>query len=231
MNTSIINELRDSINPSSTNLSQACRDIWIFISSQTEEKRPEYLKTFLTDFRSEKDFLKDPPEDFDKLEWGDQQNEEELTDLEKRIVSNLIDSNIEESAFYSELCTKLGDDTLLSSIEDKAIFLALLWEDPQIPYYQLEEGRVMDNKQYGTIISKIRDPLDKAFFILNAKLHYKTQRSSLLIKVANTLENEDERIVFWAVLLDVQNKQIQELYKALDELKHGGKQSDGEESC
>ena len=185
----------------------------------------------MTDFRSEKDFLKDPPEDFDKLEWGDQQNEEELTDLEKRIVSNLIDSNIEESAFYSELCTKLGDDTLLSSIEDKAIFLALLWEDPQIPYYQLEEGRVMDNKQYGTIISKIRDPLDKAFFILNAKLHYKTQRSSLLIKVANTLENEDERIVFWAVLLDVQNKQIQELYKALDELKHGGKQSDGEESC
>ena len=230
MKTMIINELKDSIRPSSSNLCQVCRDIWTFISSKKEVERPEYLKTFLTDFRRAKDFLKDPPETFYTLEWRNQQNEEELTDLEKRIVSNLVDSNIEETTFYGELCIKLRDDTLLSSIEDKAIFLALLWEDTRIPYFHLEEGRVMENEQYGAIISKVQEPLDKAFFILNAKLRYKTQRSSLLLKVANALENEDEQIVFWAVLLDAQNKQIQKLYAMLKDLKQGNGQRDGEKS-
>ena len=144
MNNKMIDELKLAITPAVT-LCQACSSVWQFILSKTENDRVDYLKIFLTGFKSAEDIAEKPSECFFGVEWKNKQEEAELTDLENRIVSNLIGSSMEESAFYAALCTKLSDDTLLSTLEDKAKFLALLWMDPRIPYYKLDKGRIMSN--------------------------------------------------------------------------------------
>ena len=215
MNNKMIDALKLAITPAVT-LCQACSSVWQFILSKTENDRVDYLKIFLTGFKSAEDIAEKPSECFFGVEWKNKQEEAELTDLENRIVSNLIGSSMEESAFYAALCTKLSDDTLLSTLEDKAKFLALLWMDPRIPYYKLDKGRIMSNEEYRSIINKIQESINKGFFILSEELDYKTQRSSLLLDVANKLESDDERIVFWAVLLDILYKKLSEMQRIDD---------------
>lgn len=223
MKSKMIDELKLAIDPAVT-LYQACRSVWQFISTKSEKDRADYLKTFLTGFKSAEEISEKPSENFFDVEWKSKQNEAELTDLENRIVSNLIGSSMEELAFYAALCTKLSDDTLLSTPEDKAIFLALLWMDQRIPYYKLDKGLIMSNEAYRSIINKIQESINKAIFILNVKLDYKTQRSSLLLDVANALESDDERVVFWAVLLDI-------LYKSRPEMQRNDKSRSGEDAA
>lgn len=67
-----------------------------------------------------------------------------------------------------------------------------------------------------SIINKIQESINKGFFILSEELDYKTQRSSLLLDVANKLESDDERIVFWAVLLDILYKKLSEMQRIDD---------------
>ena len=217
MKNKMIDELKLAINPAVT-LCQACRSVWQFILGKAENDRADYLKAFLTGFKSAGDMTEKPSENFFDVEWKSKQDEAELTDLENRIVSNLVGSSMEEPAFYAALCTKLSDDTLLSTPEDKAIFLALLWMDPRIPYYKLDKGLIMSNEAYRSIINKIQESINKAIFILNVRLDYKTQRSSLLLDVANALESDDERVVFWAVLLDILYKRRSEMQRS-DELR------------
>src|SRR5699024_380005 len=112
MNNKMIDELKLAITPAVT-LCQAGSSVWQFILSKTENDRVDYLKIFLTGFKSAEDIAEKPSECFFGVEWKNKQEEAELTDLENRIVSNLIGSSMEESAFYAALCTKLSDDTLL----------------------------------------------------------------------------------------------------------------------
>ena len=100
----------------------------------------------------------------------------------------------------------------------QAIFLQCLWLDNRIPYYQLGEGRhIGNNEEFKRIYKEIEPSLNKGRYIINAKLQYKTQRASLLMEIADSLDTDEQRMVFWASIIDGMRMTIRYLHKSLEE--------------
>lgn len=209
-------ELKQNVCTSSDTLYHVCQRFISFVKQKDESERTLYLQEFLANIQL-KDFGDKLQPSFFVFDISDPRFKESLA-MENRIVSNMIESHVEEAAFYQALSDKLNDDVLLPSSDDKALFLMVLWQDARIPYYKLEQGLILDNDTYKNIIAKLKEPLSKAGFILSTKLDYKTQRSSLLLAISKELNSEEE-VVFWAVILDQQRRQIQLLQELLEEYK------------
>lgn len=195
-----LNKLKDILCKDISSLYHVCSLFILHLEDWDIEDRPEYLRIFLEQITTA-DMTQNVTESFLEIPAAFQEDLKELSSLKNRVIFNLIHNNVGETEFYQEIYEKLTDSSLISSQEGQSVFLQLLWLDRRIPYFQLDEGVAMDNEKYRDIIDKIQPAITKGFFILNTHLQYKTQRSSLLLDVADSLENKDERIVFWAVLL------------------------------
>lgn len=214
----IVNELKTTLCKSPTRLYSVCQE---FLQLMDEKEKPQqvlYFKAFLTEI-SVRDMGEELPENFLGLDMIPQKDRQELLQLKNRMIFNLIQARVDEDVFYSTLWEKMMDPALISNIESRAAFLQYLWIDNRIPYYKLGEGCSMDNESYQAIVKRIQPSLNKAYFILNADLEYKTQRASLLLDVAGTLKDSQEQIVFWGVLIARLQRQVQLLSETLEELK------------
>lgn len=196
-----LNTLRELLSGGEQSLYHACEIFIQHMEQWNKQEQLEYLRLFLEQVEIS-DLTENVTEDFLDIPNPPGENLKDLFKLENRVISNLIQENVTAEQFYQELYEKLTDSSLIPSAEVRVIFLHILWRDRRIPYFQLEKGVEMDSEQYQQIIDKIRPSLDKGNYILNTQLRYKTQRSSLLMDVANKLENDTDRVVFWAVLLD-----------------------------
>lgn len=124
-----------------------------------------------------------------------------LREMERTLVKELIFKDVPEDYFYDELWRRLSDTLLVSSSEQKAAFLNLLWLDPCIPYYQLGIGVQMDEEKYRDIVEQLYPQRSKIAFVMNAGYPQRTQKVSILMKMADELPSVDERIVFWSIVL------------------------------
>ena len=128
----------------------------------------------------------------------------DINQLAMRIVSNMVQRKVKESFFYHCLWEKICDDTLLPDKVAQISFLICLWIDVRIPYYEIGEGCTMENDEFLEIRSCILPALKKARFILAAPISQKTQRASLIMELADSLEDERHKAVFWAnVFVDI----------------------------
>lgn len=172
-----------------------CSSIWEFISEKPENEQELYFSLFLSQLDFEDIEIKDYKEYLD----GALSNiTPDIDRLEKRIVSNMVQQNIPEDRFYQNLWYKICDTTLLLEQSAQIAFLARLWLDLRVPYYQIDEGCTMENEEFSSIRKKISPLLKKAYFILAIPFRQRTQRASLLISLADEIENEREKVVFWA---------------------------------
>ena len=191
-----------------------CGEVVSIAESCGPEDGPRLLREFLegisiSDLVGEElteEFLQIPPERKEGLQ--------ECLTLENRLVSNLTQSRVSVEEFYRSLWEKMNDSTLIADSCGRAAFLFFLRIDSRIPYFELDEGCVMEDGRYKELVDKLQPAIAKGSFILSANLRYKTQRASLLMDMANGLENEEERIVFWAVLLG-RCRVIQQLQRQL----------------
>lgn len=175
-----------------------CTEVWKFILRQKKDVRKEYFYDFLSQIsfddvvdENHQQLLSDASAYLDK----------DIIDLVNRILENLIQQRVSDEVFYNNLWDKICDTTLLPDCSAQISFLMVLWLDPRIPYYQLGEGCIMDDEEYKKVIERIWPDLQKAFFVLFAPLPQKTQRASLLMELADGLQNEQEKIVFWADII------------------------------
>lgn len=180
-----------------SNIWTTCEGVWDFILTLDGDTGEKYFSVFLEqidvqdmidienlqNFLSCDEFLTISPD---------------ISNLANRILENLIPQRVSQEAFYETLWEKIGDTSLLPNRSDQIAFLACLKIDPRIPYYQIGEGCTMGNEEYGKIVKKIKPDLNRAGFILFAPIRQKTQRASLLMELADGLQDEREKIVFWA---------------------------------
>lgn len=178
-----------------------CKETWHFILAQEQEVQEQYFSTFLREISLEDVGITNLQHYFSKEATSRIRND--INQLGNRIVENLVQQRIPEEMFYKSLWSKICDDTLLPDQTAQTAFLACLWIDPRIPYYQVEEGCTMDNDEFDRLREKIWPTLKKVYFILSIQLTQKTQRASLLMKLADEIEDEQERIVFWAYVIAV----------------------------
>lgn len=199
----ICDELKRTLNENNSNVIVACDAVLGLILSKCEEEQKTYFETFLKEL-SVSDIETDDFEEFFSLvqDGNILPKQNEVDQLGARIIGNLIKKNVSEREFYNDLWNRLMDDILSEDRESKTILLVRFWLDPRTPYYQLSESCIMDNDEYHLILNTIETQLKKARFIIHAGLPQKTQKASLLMDLADEIEDYRTRAVFWTVALD-----------------------------
>lgn len=176
-----------------------CAAAWEFIQSQSLEDQKPYFTIFLSQIYIEDLNITDT----DKFLPDDVKGKitEDIYSLANRVVANLVRQRLSEESFYDSLWEKISDGTLLPDKQAQISFLTRLWLDPRIPYYQVGEGCTMDDDEFSRIRDQVWPVIKKAFFILAIPFSQKTQRMSLIMELADGLENDREKAVFWAGIM------------------------------
>lgn len=134
------------------------------------------------------------------------------------VLNKLITKNMEQKIFYSELWKMIvRDNNLFESPDEKIYAFYKIWIDGRIPYYKLEDGLKMENEAFKDICEAKREEIKKAIFILNSSFEQRTERCSLLIRILDTCQTEEEKSVVLAQILAMAERRS--LAKVLDRLK------------
>ncbi|MDO4413650.1 MAG: hypothetical protein Q4C20_01090 [Erysipelotrichaceae bacterium] len=123
--------------------------------------------------------------------------------ITRRILRNLISTNVDEDEFYEKLWNKFNDTDLFPDDDERKAFLLTLWFDVRIPYYQLEESCSMEDDEYEKSLWELSPELKKARFIIYSEFEQKTQRTSLLMALADTIKDYRLRVVFWSRVISL----------------------------
>lgn len=192
----------------------ACEAVWELIRKQAPEEGQAYFSTFLAQIYIEDMCVS--REEMDTFLSDDVlvRTVEKIDALGDRILDNLVRQKLPEAEFYASLWNKICDTTLLPGLSEQVAFLVWLWVDIRIPYYQIGEGCTMANEEFVQIRDALWPTLKKAFYILIVPLDQKTQRASLLMELADGLEDERERAVFWAYVISKLRTDVKKAQKA-----------------
>ena len=212
-----LEELVSVVHHNPTNIREICEEVWSFIKEKQESDQERYFTVFLRDI----DLYDVEIVDDDKLGFEeDDPDYSKVKDLERRIVGSLVDGNPSEEDFYSQIWAKISDSLLFPDNMSQVFFLTCLWYDSRIPYFQLDEGCLMENEEYQAILEELAPHIKKANFIMSTNLQQRTQRASLLMKIADNIDDNKKKTVFWAFILSrastkIKREQILEILKKI----------------
>lgn len=128
---------------------------------------------------------------------------EKCEELVKGILGKLVKENMKEDEFYRQLWKKgIEENAFLEKEEEKIYALYCFWMDDRIPYFQLETGMKMTNEEFREITSQRQQEIKKAIFILSTDFSQRTERCSLLNRILESAESEEERAVILAQILN-----------------------------
>lgn len=181
----------------------------------------EGFRIFLTEVEVPRYAPNEIPEEFFDVDADeiDTPTKTRLTDMEHQIVKELISQNVSEDVFYEEIWNRILDKILVSNNHQRSFLLVCMWLDPRIPYYQLGLGVSMDNDTYKKCVQQLEFPYKKMLFAMNAGYPQKTQKASILLKIADEISDQNERIVFWSLTISRLESRILKLKKRIQELE------------
>lgn len=208
-------EIKEAIIEKDT-LYEICSELITFFESKDSETGLDYFKVFLRNM-TPYDWVDELTSDFLNSDNMPKERTSELARLINTLMEKQIEKRVSEETFYKELWTRLLDEIVLPTHEDRTIFLQILWSDFRIPYFQIGEGCFIQEEEFKRIVDKLYPDLQKGEFIMNANIPYKSQRASLLIEIANGLDEDTERIVFWSVLIGSLRSEINMLRSILSD--------------
>lgn len=215
MNESIISEIREVVGDKKS-AQEICNEIVALFEKKGIEDGFAYFKAALLEM-SFYDWVEDVSAEFLEIDSAKNNRTGELMRLVNNLISNQIEKRVTEETFYAELWKRLWDDIVLPTHEDRMIFFQILWLDTRIPYFQIDKGLILSEDDFQKVVEKIRPALQKGEFILNANVKYKSQRGSLLLEIADSLDKDVERSVFWGMMIGNLREQIKALLSALSD--------------
>lgn len=124
----------------------------------------------------------------------------QVLQITDRIISTLTKTDLPIEEFYNALWEKINDSLLFPDDDSKAEFLFCLSIDQRIPYYQLGLGMEMQDPEFLNIANSITPVLKKAHFVVFRRLPQKTQEASLLMDLAEEINDYKKKVVFWAIV-------------------------------
>lgn len=208
-------EIKDAITEKDS-IQALCSELMSFFEEKGREAGLDYFKTLLQGM-SPYDLMDEISPDFFKVDASLKERISELMRLVNTLMEKQIEKRVSEEAFYTDLWARVWDDVVLPTREDRAAFLQILWSDSRIPYFQIGKGCSIPEDEFKRIVDKIHLALQKGEFIVNANIPYKSQRASLLMEIADSLEEDKERIVFWGLLIGNLRAEISTLHSMLSE--------------
>lgn len=157
---------------------------------------------------------------FDVEESGlDQATQNRIEEMEDQVVKELIFNDASEEMFYKEIWKRVSDTLLVSDSYQKSFFLLRMWLDSRIPYYQLGLGVTIDSEDYKKYVQQVNLPYRKMLFVMSAGYPKRTQKTSILLEIADEIPDRNERIVFWSLTISRLEYQISRLEARIRELE------------
>lgn len=121
-------------------------------------------------------------------------------------VDLLIKQNLPLDSFYENLWKVVFcSPTSPKDVESCAIILKSLKSNPALPYFQAIDLLEMDNKEFTSRLEKLRPHITEAIHMFNRHFPQKTQESSQICRLAQSLSFEDA-CVYWAAIINIIRK-------------------------
>lgn len=199
-------------------LYEICKASMNLLEENTETAR-EGFQYFLCQISLPRYTPEEIPKEFFDIEEDeiDFSTQDRIREMESQIVKELIFQDATEETFYAEIWKRISDKLLVSDSYQRAYFLLRMWLDSRIPYYQLGLGVTMDDETYSECVQEVKLAYKQMLFAMNAGYPQKTQKASILMKIAEEISDQKQRIVFWALTLGRLEKQIVELKQQIQE--------------
>jgi hypothetical protein len=132
---------------------------------------------------------------------------ESMMRLVDGIISNLISEHFDEAEFYQRLWkATFCNDELFATADKKIFVLYVLAQDGRIPYYKLEPGLKMSDESFKEVVQQNEELLNKVNFALNCQYGQRTELGSILLRLMNSVEDEQARAVVLANILFMNEK-------------------------
>ncbi|MBE6818519.1 MAG: hypothetical protein E7517_05110 [Ruminococcaceae bacterium] len=137
-------------------------------------------------------------------------SDEEIQKIESKyfglineIVVHLTIENPSKELFYKKLYENIFESNLFSQNDKcKTIYLKLLSENILlIPYYYADNLLVMDDTSFRDSVDRIKPYIFEALHMLNRDFESFTELSSQLKRIEEKIDNDNEKRVFWAVII------------------------------
>lgn len=210
----------DIVEQNKTCLYEICKCSMKLLEENAETAR-EGFQYFLTRISPPRYSSDDIPDELFEVneEEIDPFTQKRIREMESQIIRELIFQDVTEETFYTEIWKRVSDKLLVSDSYQRAFFLRLMWLDSRIPYYRLGLGMIMDEEKYQECVKQLEVPYRKMQFVMNAGYPRRTQKVSILMKIAEEIQDPEQRIVFWALTLGKLEKRIVDLKKRVNELE------------
>ncbi len=134
------------------------------------------------------------------------------------ILEALLKKEVNKEGFYRDLWKGIQENPILEGEKEKAFAFYFIWIDMRVPYFELEPGIEMDNKEYVDILEGMDREIKRARFILYAPVKQKTEQASRLVHMLDALGDERKKAVFFTQILSAFGQMmISDLMSILEE--------------
>lgn len=128
------------------------------------------------------------------------------------IVRLTMAENLPIDGFYEKLFQQIfGSGLFPKGDAERAVLLWLLMErTPEIPYYQAVGLLVRNDGEYREAIKRVESQLHQAVHMLNRHFPSRTEETSQLVRIASEISSEEDRVIYWAVLISMIQRSVQQ---------------------
>lgn len=134
------------------------------------------------------------------------------------VLKSAILGMIPEADFYGLLCRKFR--RAFDNDKELAVALTKVLEDDRIPFIYLGKPLSMDNEEYRKYVDKNREYINKIYYALRADYSQKTEVSSVLLNIIDSVDGYEDKVVVLSQLLNALTKdRLSTLKDLLDKLQ------------
>lgn len=129
-----------------------------------------------------------------------------------------ISENWDREQFYVHLWNYILTNAMWSTVEEKAFALYYIAIDVRSPYYNVGLGLKMSEDDYSKIQDEIFEAVREFRFIISLEIPERTEEASLVLRLLERLETEEQKVVLISRILAYYNDKIERI---IDGIKNG----------
>lgn len=125
-------------------------------------------------------------------------------ELVDALFEQVLSKNLPVETFYKKMWEIITTSPSFDNDDARIFALYYIWIDARTPYFQLEDGISMSNKEFQECSELLHTTIQKARFILRTNLFkQRTSRASVLLNLIEELKTEQEKAVLMAHILSI----------------------------
>lgn len=126
----------------------------------------------------------------------------QYAELVDALFEQQLSKNLPISVFYQKIWEIISISPCFDDENSRIFALYYIWIDARVPYFQLDDGISMSNKEFQEYSDQMINDIQKARFILRTNLfEQRTSRASVLLELIESQKSDKEKAVLLSHIL------------------------------